>query len=52
MTTYKSHNNPLVVHCAECHDDITLKGQTIYDDRVLCDVCIEEKEDTVTYYEE
>lgn len=41
MSLYKSHSNPLSVHCAECHADITLQAQEIYDDKVLCSECYE-----------
>ena len=41
MTTYKSHSNPLEVHCAECRKDITLEAQEIIDDKVLCSKCYE-----------
>ena len=41
MTTYKSHSNPLYVRCAECHKDITLEAQYIWDCKVLCGDCNE-----------
>jgi len=52
MSLYRPHNNPLSVHCAECHKDITLHTQEIYDDKVLCSECFEEVEDTDTFYDE
>lgn len=41
MSKYHSHVNPLYVRCANCHKDITLEGQYIFDCKVLCGDCNE-----------
>ena len=41
MNKYHSHSNPLYVRCAECHKDITLEAQYIWDCKVLCGDCNE-----------
>lgn len=52
MTKYHTHGNPLIVRCADCHEDITLHAQYIFDCKVLCGECNEKEGGEEDNYEE